>query len=62
MKKLIVTVGPSSIEENCLSNLKKAGADIFRINLSHSNEELLDFYISRLKDANLPLFLGIFFR
>ena len=55
MKKLIVTVGPSSIEENCLSNLKKAGADIFRINLSHSNEELLDYYISRLKDANLPL-------
>ena len=52
MKKLIVTVGPSSIEENCLLNLKKAGADIFRINLSHSNEELLDYYISRLKDAN----------
>ena len=55
MKKLIVTVGPSSIEENCLLNLKKAGADIFRINLSHSNEELLDYYISRLTEANLPL-------
>ena len=55
MKSLIVTIGPSSIKEDCLLNLKKAGADIFRINLSHSNEKLLETYISTLIKVGLPV-------
>ena len=48
MNKIIVTIGPSSLDESSLRDLKKAGADTFRINLSHSNKELLDKYINNL--------------
>ncbi len=55
MNKIIVTIGPSSLDESSLRDLKKAGADTFRINLSHSNKELLDKYINNLIKSNLPI-------
>ena len=55
MNEIIVTIGPSSIEKNCLLALRKAGANTFRINLSHSNEELIKEYIQSLTKANLPI-------
>tara|TARA_Y100000589_G_scaffold329778_1_gene377442 strand:- start:31261 stop:32328 length:1068 start_codon:yes stop_codon:yes gene_type:complete len=44
-KEIIVTVGPSSINKNILEGLLKAGADVFRINLSHSDNENLKNYL-----------------
>ena len=55
MKSIIVTIGPSSIRESTLFNIKKAGANIFRINLSHSNKVLLEKYINILQKAELPI-------
>ena len=39
MKNIIVTIGPSSSNKGILKKLKLAGANRFRINLSHSNLE-----------------------
>lgn len=52
-KEIIVTVGPSSISKNKLEKLKKAGADIFRINLSHSDEQKLETYFDIFKEAGI---------
>ncbi|EAU71041.1 pyruvate kinase [Synechococcus sp. BL107] len=51
--KLIVTVGPSSISKSILIGLDKAGADCFRINLSHSNEEEYYSYFQALSNAGI---------
>ena len=53
MHKIIVTVGPSSISEDVLLKLREAGANSFRINLSHSNEESLTQYINILKKSGI---------
>ena len=39
MTAIIVTVGPKSINPKTLRNLIEAGAESFRINLSHSNKK-----------------------
>ncbi|MAE17942.1 hypothetical protein CMK12_03215 [Candidatus Poribacteria bacterium] len=57
MFNLIVTVGPSSISKDCLLALYENGADCFRINLSHSNEDLLSQYYGRLSELKLPIAL-----
>ena len=44
MTKIIGTIGPSSIQVDVLSKLKSLGLHSFRINLSHSSEDLLDYY------------------
>ena len=55
MTAIIVTVGPSSISPKVLCKLKDAGANRFRINLSHSNKESLHEYIDILaKHKILP--------
>ena len=53
MKELIVTVGPASIEKQCLIRLKEAGATSFRINLSHSSRKSLSYYFDSLLDAGI---------
>ena len=53
MTRLIVTIGPSSIEKNILLKLKQAGAQSFRINLSHSSKQSLSDYISVMKDCGI---------
>ncbi|MBM2814643.1 MAG: sulfate adenylyltransferase [Ignavibacteria bacterium] len=47
--KIIATVGPSSFDENTISLMDKAGVDIFRINLSHTELNDLPDKISCLK-------------
>ena len=51
MTKIIVTVGPKSIDEKVLRSLRKAGASSFRINLSHSNPESLTDYFERISQS-----------
>lgn len=53
MKKIIVTIGPSSIKKEVLLKLKDSGAHSFRINLSHSNEALLKKYINKLNEFDI---------
>jgi len=53
MYKLIVTVGPSSKSLKCLKNMSMAGADCFRINLSHSNHKSFLEYASLINAAGL---------
>jgi len=52
-KEIIVTVGPASCNKDTLQKLISAGANIFRINLSHSNEEELKKYLNIFEEADI---------
>ena len=54
--KIICTLGPKSYIPKILYNLKKENIDIFRINLSHTNDEDIEHtikYLKRLKIKNI---------
>ncbi len=51
--EIITTIGPSSFDQKIISELKHAGASCFRINLSHSNSELLKKYIDLFKGIGI---------
>ena len=51
MAKIIVTIGPKSIDPSTLSSLRLAGASSFRINLSHSNQKSLAYYFERISQS-----------
>ena len=50
---IIITVGPSCRDSEIISSMKVAGADCFRINLSHSDENDLSFYWDLLNKENI---------
>ena len=50
---IIATVGPKTLNAESLIALVQAGATDLRINLSHSNKELLSKYIKVFKDSGL---------
>lgn len=55
---IIATIGPSSLNENTIKEMEKWGADIFRINLSHTAIEDLRNVIDSLKSwTNNPICL-----
>ena len=47
--KILATLGPASSEENVIQKLYEAGADTFRINMSHSTHEMMRELISRIR-------------
>jgi pyruvate kinase len=47
--KILATVGPASSEEHMLKALFEAGADVFRINMSHSSHELMRELVRRIR-------------
>ena len=51
--KIICTLGPASFKKKVLQNLKKQKIDIFRINLSHTNENQIESRILYLKKNNI---------
>ena len=57
--KILATLGPASHEEKMIEELAKAGADVFRINMSHASHELLHQTVARIraveKKLNHPL-------
>lgn len=53
MSSIIVTVGPKSINPKILVDIKMAGADRFRINLSHSDEKSLNDYFDALTSVDI---------
>lgn len=47
--KIVATLGPASQDEATITELAKSGADVFRINMSHTNHELLAQFIARIR-------------
>ena len=50
--KIICTLGPSSFRKKILHKLKSQKVDIFRINLSHTNQNEIKKKILYLKTKN----------
>ena len=53
MHKVIVTIGPKSIYPEVLKSLIEAGANSFRINLSHSNPTSLEQYFYAIESSGV---------
>ena len=59
--KILATLGPASSEESIIEELARAGADVFRINMSHASHELLAQTVAKIRsvEARLGHPLGI---
>jgi pyruvate kinase len=55
--KIICTIGPSSNNPEILEKLKDRGANFFRINLSHTDESLVEERIKDLVGQKVPIIL-----
>ncbi|KRA00427.1 pyruvate kinase [Mesorhizobium sp. Root157] len=49
--KIIATIGPASSDEAKLRELFEAGADVFRINMSHADHDLMRTLIGRIRSV-----------
>ncbi|SIQ39070.1 pyruvate kinase [Rhizobium sp. RU20A] len=47
--KILATLGPASSEEAMIQKLHEAGADLFRINMSHASHDLMRTLIQRIR-------------
>lgn len=47
--KILATLGPASSEEAMIQKLHEAGADLFRINMSHASHDLMRTLIERIR-------------
>lgn len=47
--KILATLGPASAEEEMIQKLHEAGADLFRINMSHASHDLMRTLVSRIR-------------
>ncbi|RUT34607.1 pyruvate kinase [Arsenicitalea aurantiaca] len=59
--KILATLGPASHDEKTIEELARAGADVFRINMSHASHELLAETVRRIRrvEASLGHPLGV---
>lgn len=49
--KILATLGPASSEEEQIEALHRAGADVFRINMSHSDHPLMRTLVERIRNV-----------
>ncbi len=49
--KILATLGPASDSRDMIARLVKAGADIFRINMSHASHEILDRTVGHIRSV-----------
>ncbi|WP_377290872.1 pyruvate kinase [Rhizobium sp. SG2393] len=49
--KILATLGPASSEEEMIQKLHEAGADLFRINMSHASHDLMRTLIQRIRNV-----------
>ena len=49
--KILATLGPASGEDETIEELARAGADIFRINMSHASHDLLVETVKRIRNV-----------
>jgi pyruvate kinase len=47
--KILATIGPASSSEEMLKKLFEAGADVFRINMSHTDHEMMRTLVGRIR-------------
>ena len=47
--KIVATVGPSCCEIEQLTDLVRAGADVFRLNMAHSGPDVLQEFVDRIR-------------
>jgi pyruvate kinase len=47
--KILATLGPASAEEEMIQKLHEAGADLFRINMSHASHDLMRTLVTRIR-------------
>ncbi|BGE83791.1 pyruvate kinase [Methylosinus sp. 3S-1] len=48
--KIIATLGPASVEKSVVAGLSTAGADVFRINMSHTDHAGLAAYVRMIRE------------
>jgi pyruvate kinase len=53
--KIVATLGPASSEEKTIEELARAGADVFRINMSHASHDLLKQTVQRIRSVEAKL-------
>ncbi|WP_099865434.1 pyruvate kinase [Pararhizobium haloflavum] len=49
--KILATLGPASSEEAMIQKLYEAGADLFRINMSHASHDIMRQLIGRIRNV-----------
>ncbi|SHM44621.1 pyruvate kinase [Roseibium suaedae] len=49
--KILATLGPSSSEQDIIEKLYRAGADVFRINMSHTDHDRLKMLVQRIRSV-----------
>ncbi|WP_457661745.1 pyruvate kinase [Sinorhizobium medicae] len=49
--KILATLGPASADEQMIQKLHEAGADLFRINMSHASHEVMRALIERIRSV-----------
>ncbi|MHA6696410.1 pyruvate kinase [Chryseobacterium sp. A301] len=53
--KIIATLGPASSKKEVMADLIKAGVDIFRINFSHADYDLVKTHVQSIRELNKEL-------
>lgn len=49
--KILATLGPASNDEKMIAKLARAGADVFRINMSHSSHDVLTDLVTKIRNV-----------
>ena len=59
--KIIATLGPATVDKAVITGLVRAGADVFRINMSHTDHAMLAAYVRVIREieAELSCAIGI---
>src|SRR5919206_1056192 len=53
--KIVATLGPASREPHLIRRLCEAGADVFRINMSHTDHATLAGFVEAIRDVECAL-------
>ncbi|MGV8853185.1 MAG: pyruvate kinase [Devosia sp.] len=53
--KIVATLGPASHDEKMIEELAKAGADVFRINMSHASHDLMRTTVGYIRNVEKRL-------
>ncbi len=51
--KILATLGPASSDEETIQKLHEAGADAFRINMSHSSHDMMRELVERIRNVEM---------
>jgi pyruvate kinase len=53
--KILATLGPASSDEVMIRRLYEAGADVFRINMSHSSHDMLRDLVAKIRNVEIAV-------